>query len=255
MLQLKWSQPPNDYPTSDGKPMGENDVHRSQMAELIMTLEHYFKDAPDVYVTGNLLWFYQQGNKRRHYSPDVMVAFGVPKGPRQNYLQWQEKCVPQVVIELASTSTRREDLGRKFHFYEAEGVEEYYMFDAREDFVAPRFRANRLLNGKYIPVIGDVIPSPRLGLDLFVQGGKLRFREPHTGQVLLTPVERAERADAEAERANAEASRADAEAQRAYMEAKRADAEAARAAAAQERIAALERESAELRRRLAELEP
>lgn len=44
-----------DYPTSDGKPMAETDVHRQDMIDLIETLQDHFADDPDVYVTGNLL--------------------------------------------------------------------------------------------------------------------------------------------------------------------------------------------------------
>ena len=37
MLQLEWTQPPNDYPTSDGKPMGETDIHRDLLFQQVKT--------------------------------------------------------------------------------------------------------------------------------------------------------------------------------------------------------------------------
>ena len=86
MLQLEWTQPPNDYPTSDGKPMGETDIHRNLLFQQLKPLEHYFRDCPDVYVTGNILWFYREGDRRRHLSPDVMVCFGIPKAVRLSSL-------------------------------------------------------------------------------------------------------------------------------------------------------------------------
>ncbi len=55
-----------DYPTSDGKPMAETDWHRDLMAALIQTLSAYYADDPRVYVSGNLLVFYEPGNRRRH---------------------------------------------------------------------------------------------------------------------------------------------------------------------------------------------
>ena len=261
MLQLSWTQPPNDYPSSDGKPMAENDWHRDQMLEVIETLAHHFRNQPDVYVSGNLLWFYRRNDRRRHVSPDVMVSFGVPKGKRMNYLQWVEGHAPQVVIELTSKTTRSEDLGRKLFIYEDEGVQEYYLFDPRQTYLKPRFRAYHRLGEQLVSVIGETIASPHLGLDLLVESDKLRFRCPRTQRILLTPSERAEaeaeRADAEAQRAETEAARADAETQRAdaetqraETEAQRADAEAARARSAEERIRELERSHAELLRRL-----
>lgn len=64
-----------DYPTSDGRPLGETDLHRSVMFDTINTLIDHFAGQP-VYVTGNLLLFYEEGNRRKHVSPDCMVVRG-----------------------------------------------------------------------------------------------------------------------------------------------------------------------------------
>jgi len=53
------------YPTSDGKPMAETDRHRRIMVDLIESLKVHFADDQNTYVTGNLLLFYDRGNKRR----------------------------------------------------------------------------------------------------------------------------------------------------------------------------------------------
>jgi len=98
--------PHNGYPTSDGKPMAETDWHRDLMLQLIETLKVRYEADPTVYVSGNLLVFYDRGNKRRHVSPDVFVVFGVRKARRPNYLVWEERKGPDVVIELTSSSTR-----------------------------------------------------------------------------------------------------------------------------------------------------
>src|SRR5271165_7336416 len=60
----------NDYPTSDGKPMAETDWHRDLMVLLIEMLRAFFQ-GQRVYISGNLLVFYEPGNRRRHVSPDV----------------------------------------------------------------------------------------------------------------------------------------------------------------------------------------
>ena len=68
-----------EYPTSDGKPMAETDVHRDLMMDLIRTLGAHYAADPMVYVSGNLLLFYEEGNKRKHVSPDVFVVRGHPE--------------------------------------------------------------------------------------------------------------------------------------------------------------------------------
>ena len=75
------------YPTRDGRPMGETDLHRKKMQDLIDMLDDHFAGDPNIYVSGNLLVFYERGDKRKHVSPDVFVVRGVPKRPlRDHYL-------------------------------------------------------------------------------------------------------------------------------------------------------------------------
>src|SRR4051812_30718202 len=84
------------YPTSDGKPMAETDWHRILMLDLIGTLKRFFAAEPTTYVSGNLLLFYEEGNKRRHVSPDVFVVKNVRPGKRLNYIVWQEGKTPDL---------------------------------------------------------------------------------------------------------------------------------------------------------------
>jgi Uma2 family endonuclease len=108
--------PPTEltYPTSDGRPVAETDDHRELMVALIKALQAYYANDPMVYVSGNLLLFYEQGNRRSHVSPDVFVVKGVAKHRRDNYLMWEEGKGPDFVIELTSSSTRDEDIEDKF---------------------------------------------------------------------------------------------------------------------------------------------
>ena len=98
-----------DYPTSDGKPMAETDEHRKVAVDLIDVLEHRYRDRADVYVSGDLLIFYEPGNKKRHVAPDVFVCFDVENRLRPNYLIWREGKGPDVIIEVTSKTTRNED--------------------------------------------------------------------------------------------------------------------------------------------------
>src|SRR5215471_5000169 len=128
----------NDYPTTDGKPMAETERHRDLMIDLIKTLQGFYEAQDNVCVSGNLLLFYKKGNKRKHISPDVFVVKGVPKRVRINYLVWQEGKGPDLVIELTSSSTRHEDLNRKFKLYQdVLKVKEYFLFDPTEDYLDP----------------------------------------------------------------------------------------------------------------------
>ena len=116
------------YPESDGKPLADNTIQ----FRLITTI-HTELDAqlPDTFVAADLLWYPISGDSNTSAAPDVMVAFGRPKGERRSYKQWLEDDVaPQVVFEIASLSNTIGELeDKKFKFYRKHGVEEYYLFD------------------------------------------------------------------------------------------------------------------------------
>lgn len=199
----------NAYPTTDHKPMAETDLHRELMFQLIKTLQEWFKDEPMVYVSGNLLLFYEQGNKRKHVAPDVFVVKGVPKHPRENYLVWEEGKAPQVVIELTSSTTRREDQKKKFGLYrDVLKVKEYFLFDPKGDYLSPVFQGYSLQKGQYVPLsmVDGRLPSKVLNLHLEKAGSQLRLYNPATGKWLPTPEEaclQAEQARQKAEEENA----------------------------------------------------
>ncbi len=202
----------NGYPTTDGKPMAETDLHRDLMLMLIEMLKEYYRDAPRTYVSGNLLVFYEQGNRRRHVSPDVFVVRGVPKQQRINYLVWEEGKAPEFVIELTSSSTRNEDLHTKFDLYQDTlRVKEYFLFDPYGDYLSPQLQGYRLRQGVYRPIrpVDNRLPSQVVRLHLEAQGNQLRLFDPETGAWLPTPGERIEAADQARE--NAEQAREEAE--------------------------------------------
>jgi Uma2 family endonuclease len=224
-----------DYPTTDGKPMGETELHRDQMIDLIETLKDHFAPNPGIYVTGDLLVFYERGNRRKHLSPDVFAVRGVPKQPRRDYyLIWREGKAPEAVIEVTSKTTRKEDQTKKWVLYrDVLKVAEYFLFDPTEDYLKPPFQGFRLVQGDYVPIepVQGRLPSEVLGLHLERSGEELRLFDPKTGQWLPTPRERLEaerqRAEAERQRAEAERQRAETEKQRAETESQRAESEKA----------------------------
>ncbi len=244
-------QPPDeiDYPTSDGEPMGETDVHRDLMQDLIKALEIYYQDQPRVYASGNLLMLYDRNDSNAHVAPDVMIALGVPWGKRDNYKIWEEGKAPDLVIEVTSKSTKLRDTGFKKDLYEALGVLEYLLFDPRNEYLKPRFQVFRLEANQYVQVLTPEITgyvSCATGLEFRVVDDQLRIFEGKGGPMLLTQREQADLTKREAARARkalARAKKAEAlarrEAARAEQEAARADREAARAEALEKELAAL----------------
>ena len=223
------TSPDIEYPTSDGRPMAETDHHRDLMVEGIETIKLARGSDPNFYVSGNLLIFYEQGNRRKHVAPDFFAVRGVRNHPRDHYLIWLEGKAPEVAIEYTSKTTRKEDEKTKFVLYRDKlRVLEYFLFDPFGDYLKPPFQGYRLKANRYVkiqPVAGR-LPSEVLGLHLERFGDRLRFYDPAIGGWLSTPDEARQRA--EAARQQAEAARQRAEATLIRAEAEKDRAEAAR---------------------------
>ena len=193
-LKLK-SKPEVYYPESDGKPMGETDVHRERMNYLIETLKVHFQSRSDVYVTGNIMFYYEEGEPTEVISPDVMVCFGIPKRQRTSYKTWEENdVVPSVIIEISSRGTWKKDRVGKRLLYEMLGVKEYFIFNPLDLKSGSSFMAYRLENGEYesVKIENQTVESEVLGLDLIVQNQTLRLFNPATNSFFKTTEELAE---------------------------------------------------------------
>ena len=211
-----------EYPESDGKPMGETEVHIREIIRLLQTLDTAFADRADIYVGSNLLLYYEEGNRRAVVVPDIFVAVGAPKLPaRRIYKLWEEGVPPTLVIEVTSRSTRREDLGKKRTLYGRLGVADYVLYDPLAEYLRPPLQGYWLVEGTYQPMAMDAdgaLLSDALGLRLRLVDGTLRLEDRRTGGLLLSPAERAA-IETEARRA-AEARAAAAEARIAELEAR-----------------------------------
>ena len=185
---------PVHYPESDGKPMAETDVHRDEMVYFIEALRQQYRDQ-EVYVSGNLLLYYVEGDPTKCVSPDCLVAFGRPAGQRRIYKTWEEGKVPDVVIEVTSSSTRHEDQNTKRHLYARLGVRELWLVDPLGDYLRTPFRGYRLQEGSWIeiPVEQGRARSLLLGLEFCVTERAVRLFDPVAGEMLPTPAELAER--------------------------------------------------------------
>ena len=256
-----------DYPSSDGKPMAESDSQRKPLTYAVDCLGHHFRNHPDVYVSGNLLIYYQQGTLAR-VAPDVFVVFGARDEERSSYLLWEEPKAPDFVLEIASPGTWREDQTSKRELYSRLGVGEYWQYDPTRDYLQPPLQGLELVRGEYEPLprweLADGTLAARsevLGLELRLAGRRLRFHDPQTGKDLPDLAETDEqRREAEA-RAEQEAAARQAAETRVQQEAAARRREAAARQAAETRVqqeATARRQEAAARQaaeaRLAELE-
>jgi Uma2 family endonuclease len=192
-----------DYPTSDGRPMAETDWHRDLMTAQIAVLKMWYAKVRRVYVSGNLLLYYEPGNKRRHVAPDVFVVRGISKRKRLYYLLWEEGKSPEMIIELTSKSTRKEDVDTKFILYrDVLKVQEYFLFDPFAEYLKPPLRGYRLTDGEYVPIepVARRLPSEVTGLHLERDGTMLRLYDPATQRWLPTLEETTDQLTAENER-------------------------------------------------------
>jgi Uma2 family endonuclease len=172
--------------------MAETDFHRVQMVDLIETLTDWFAKDEMTYVSGNILLFYEKGNKCRHVSPDVLVVRGIRNSQRDNYLVWEEGKAPDVIIEVTSKTTKREDMEFKRKLYQKTlQVAEYFLFDPRSEYLSPPFHGYVLRRGRYsaIAPVDGRLPSKVIGLHFERVGGQLRLWDPSARRQLPTRAE------------------------------------------------------------------
>jgi Uma2 family endonuclease len=216
------------YPESDGKPIAENTLQFDWIEAIKGGLEARFADEPDVFVAADLLWYPVEGAPHISVAPDILVAFGRPKGFRGSYLQWREEGVaPQVVWEVLSPSNTPAEMDAKRSFYEDFGVLEYYEYDPFTDARHGWWRDSTRTPFQRVPnIVGWV--SPLLGIRLDEDAdGKFLIRHPDGRPFVSYVTLSRQRDEAEAARDAAEATAREAEAAR-DAEARRAEQLAAR---------------------------
>ncbi|MBI4584536.1 MAG: Uma2 family endonuclease [Planctomycetes bacterium] len=212
------------YPESDGQPMGETDLHRVLMVDLIQAVDRHYRADTDFYVSGNLFIYYEEGNPEKVVAPDFFAVPGISRGLRRVFKLWEEKKGPQVVIEVSSTKTRLEDHGNKRFIYEELQVPEYFIFDPLKGRQQTSFVGFYLKDRVFQPMKPKVsegglivFESAVLALELRAQGPSLRLADPKTGSLLPTSVELEQLLEREKNRAEAEKARAEAAESRAEV--------------------------------------
>ncbi|MEB3179020.1 MAG: Uma2 family endonuclease [Nostocaceae cyanobacterium] len=208
------------YPDSDGQPMADNTKQYRWIVTIQGGLDTLFQNDPNIFVAGDLLWYPVEGDPNNRRAPDVMVAFGRPKGDRGSYKQWEEDNIPpQVVFEILSPGNTAKEMINKYRFYQRYGVEEYYLYDPDTGELSGWLRSGDEL-AEIPEMVGWV--SPRLGIRFELSGEDLVIYRPD-GQQFLTYVEldqQRQQAEARAaqERQRAEQAEAQLQALRALLQ-------------------------------------
>ncbi len=205
-----------DLISDDGEPK-ESSWHRKSMNLLIDQIDHlYFhvRGRTDYYVGGNMFIYFspEQSRTKDFRGPDFFFVKRTKRLPiRDKWVVWEEKLrTPDVVIELASESTRREDHNAKFEIYrDTLRVSNYFIYD-RDGY---KLEGWKLVDDEYVPIApgpNGRLYSDQLGLWLGSWDGDTV--EPSTwprfyhedGTVVLVRAEAAEqRADVAEKRAEA----------------------------------------------------
>lgn len=177
------------YPCSDGEPVAESFVHLYALFATLEVLRQYLL-GQQATVLGNQFLYYAQGFPKLRVAPDVMVIFNVAPGGRDNYKIWEEGAVPTVIFEMTSKSTKNKDLDEKKTLYEGLGVQEYWLFDPRGEWIEGQLRGYRLRDEEYQPITDH--RSQPLQLRLQAEGQLIGFYREDTGEKLLIPQELAD---------------------------------------------------------------
>lgn len=186
------------YPVADDEPLAETYDHLYAILVTVEVLRQYLS-GQQATVLANQFLYYAQGLPRLRVAPDVMVIFGVAPGGRDSYKIWEEGVVPQVVFEITSQATQQEDQIYKRRLYAEIGVQEYWLFDPKGEWLEPSLIGYQLVADQYQPM-GDLCSSV-LGLQLQVEDKLIAFTEIGTGQRLLRPGELGEALQQEQQRA------------------------------------------------------
>ena len=184
-----------EYPESDGRPMGETDLHRDWMIRILEILRYRYR-GQKVYIASDLLVYYEEGRPSKFVVPDVFVAFDREPLQRRTYKTWEEGKPPDVVFEVTSRSTSREDSVFKVLTYQRIGVRELFLYDPSAEYLEPSLQGYHLdEDGGYTPIhrLDGMLHSEALGVGLHLDDRALVLSDVATGQPCLT------RADAEYE--------------------------------------------------------
>ena len=165
----------------DEEDMAVHTAHDQISLDLRAGLERRYRDRGDVLVAHELLVYFDGAKpsrrSARRLSPDLLVAFGVPRRDRGSFTVWEEGRAPDFVLEILSEGTWRKDVDEKAGLFGAMGVREYFLFDPHGR-AEPRLQAWAYRDAGPKPAEVPVNPSRRrralAGRTVHIAGKRLR---------------------------------------------------------------------------------
>jgi len=230
-----------DLPSENPEDPGLPDIFHDQQPQLLKeTFQPPTYTSENVFVASDLNLYYDRQHEHWYKRPDWFAVVGISplyqgRDLRNSYVVWDEPVIPLLVVELLSTGTEDEDLGRttslpqrpptKWEVYEKILQIPYYVVFSRRTDEVQFFKLTPTGYLKQPSTTQTLwLPEVQLGLGLWegkYDGLKRQWLRWHdvNGQRLPTPMERAEH---ERQRAKQARQRAKQERQRTKQERQRA---------------------------------
>lgn len=196
------------YPSDDDNPLPDAFFQLPHFSYVKDAITAWFDGRDDVVVGGDNFVYYMDGDNRANLAPDCFVAIGVNKAEvleDWSYFVWRAGKMLDFVMEIASRSTAKNDLGDKYRKYESLGVGEYWMMDpSGGEFYGKPLMGFVNVDGAFVPIPmdesanGDVAGYCEI-LDLtfrwIAERNEFRIVDPHTGKDFATYAEYLDRAE------------------------------------------------------------
>ncbi len=188
-----------DFPPRDDM---QNSLHLDDDAHQAI-LRRHFGNNPTTVVLSEIPVRSTPSHQEGHRIPDLLISFDVDRAlavKQKGYSIQDQGKPPDFVLEIASSSTAKEDYTDKRDDYAGFGIPEYWRLDPTGgDYYGVAIAGDRLVGGIYHAVgIEEVEPghlhgySEVLGLHPCWHDGRLRWYDRETQRHLLTPDEESE---------------------------------------------------------------
>ncbi len=159
-----------DLPESDGLPV-DSELQEFMSNFLKGLLIDAWGERTDWFFGVDMGFYHSLGSPA--IVPDGFLVLGVDRIKGENlrlsYVLWQEKVLPQLVLEVVS-KTYRGEYNVKKDFYEELGILYYVVYNPLRK-RKPSLEIYKLIQGKYVQMVGNPVWMPELGLGI----GKARL--------------------------------------------------------------------------------
>jgi Uma2 family endonuclease len=161
---LDWLPTAEELPDSDDRPV-DNELQELALTLLKMVLAQIWAGRSDWFFGIDMGVYFNPDEPP--IVPDAFLSVGVERVKsedlRLNYVLWEEQGIlPQLALEVVSKKYRGEYSTKK-DFYERLGVLYYVIYHPRRR-RKPTLEVYKLIQGQYLPVVGNPIWLPELGL-------------------------------------------------------------------------------------------